>query len=387
MTTIFKAATAADFLAAVPRLAGFSPTRSLVLVPFAGNRTLGVMRLDLPDDDSDVERLASTFIGLICRIATADALAPVIYTEARFADAPGLPSDRLMSALLTRADICGLDVRDALCVAADGWGSYLDPGCPDEGRSLDELRLDRPELAELPLLSGDQNAGLALPLVDLAEKERVGRALGELSHALAILCHETWADPDSSDDPARIDPRALAAAEALDDLPLLLEDSLEWDPARLDPFQAAAIGWSLARPALRDIALTQWCRDLDAGDEAAAAQLRWQGGEEYPAELASSMWGEGERPDAERLTRALELARRVAAVVPRADRPGALAACGWLSWALGRSTHAAGYASEALEIDAEHGLAQIVLTFVSNAHLPEWVFERPVPEVAQTRAR
>jgi hypothetical protein len=58
-----------------------------------------------------------------------------------------------------------------------------------------------------------------------------------------------------------------------------------------------------------------------------------------------------------------------------------------LSWALGRSTHAAGYASEALEIDAEHGLAQIVLTFVSNAHLPEWVFERPAPEVARDRAR
>ncbi|MFG6475416.1 DUF4192 family protein [Microbacterium sp. P06] len=385
MTTIFQAATAADFLALVPRLAGFSPTRSLVLVPFAGNRTLGVMRLDLPDDHDDVERFASTFVGLVCRIATADALAPVVYTDATFGETDGLPHDRLMSALLTRADICGLEVRDALCVAADGWGSYLDPTCPDEGRALAELRLDRAELTELPLRSGDQTGGAALPLVDLVEKERVGRALHDLSHAVSMLRHETWADPDSPDDPARVDPRALAAAEALDDLPLLLEDALDWDPAGLDPFQAAALGWSLMRPALRDIALTQWCRDLDAGDEAAEAQVRWQEGEEYPAALASSMWGEGPRPDPDRLARALELARRVAVVMPRADRPGALAACAWLSWASGRSTHAAGYAEAALAIEPEHGLSQIVMTFVTNAHLPEWVFERPVPRGTLTR--
>lgn len=385
MTTIFKASTAADFLALVPRLAGFSPTRSLVLVPFSGNRTLGLMRLDLPDGDEDLERLASTFIGLVCKVATADAVAPVVYTEAAFADDEGLPHDRLMSALLARADLCGLRVTDALCVATDGWGSYLDPGCPPEGRPLDELRLDRAELAELPIQSGDQSTGIALPLVDLAEKERVGHALTQLAHALSILSHETWADPDSSDDPGRIDPRALATAEALDDLPLLLEDAVDWDPDRLDPFRAAVLGWALARPALRDIALTQWCRDLDAGDEAAQAQLRWQDGEDYPAELASSMWGEGAAPDPNRLSRALELTRRVAATVPRADRPGALAACAWLSWALGRSTHAAGYAGQALQIDPDHGLGQIVMTFVSSAHLPEWVFDRSIPGGPPTR--
>ena len=379
MTPIFKATTAADFLALVPRLAGFSPSRSLVLVPFAGNRTLGVMRLDLPDDTDDVERVASTFIGLICRIATADALAPVVYTDAGFAESEGLPHDRLMSALLARADICGLDVRDALCVASDGWGSYIDPGCPPEGRDLAELRLDRAELDDLPLDPGDQSTGHALPPVDLAEKERVGRALHDLSFAVSVLQNETWADPDLPDDPARIDPRALAAAEALDDLPLLLEDALDWDPSHLDAFQAATLGWSLARPALRDIALTQWCRGLEAGDRAAEAQLRWQDGEAYPDELAASMWGEGPRPEPERLSHALELSRRIAAAVPRDDRPGALAACAWLSWALGRSTHAAAYAGEAVKIDPAHGLSEIVLTFVANAHLPEWVFERPVP--------
>jgi hypothetical protein len=385
MTTIFRATTAADFLALVPRLAGFSPTRSIVLVPFSGNRTLGAMRLDLPPDGEDIDRLAATFIGLVCKIATADAITPVVYTDAAFHDADGIPHDRLVGALLARADICGLRVNEALCVASDGWGSYLDPACPAEGRPLDELRLDRPELDELPIRSGDQSAGAALPLIDLAEKERVGRALRELDSAISIVRGELWAKSDAAGDLGRVDPRALAAAAILDDFPLLFEDALEWDPARLDPFHAAALGWCLARPAMRDIALTQWFHDLEVGDKAVEAQFRYHEGEEYPAELASFMWGEGPAPDPERLTRALELSRRVAAAVPRGERPGALAACAWMSWALGRSTHAGGYAGEALQIDPDHGLAQIVLTLVSNSHLPEWVFDRPVPQGTVTR--
>ncbi|MFG6402217.1 DUF4192 family protein [Microbacterium sp. P04] len=385
MTTIFKAATAADFLALVPRLAGFTPRRSVVLVPFAGNRTLGAMRLDLPKHGDDVERLASTFIGLMCKISTADTVAPVIYTDDTFAGSDGLPHDRLMSALLVRADICGLRVSDALCVAADGWGSYLDPGCPAAGRPLAELRLDRPELEELPMDAGDQTSGAGLPAVDLAEKERVARAMREVARAVSVITDESWADPEGGGDLDRIDPRALAAAEMFDDVPLLFEDALVWDVDRLDAYQAASLGWCLARPALRDIALTQWCRDLEAGDEAAEAQLRWQHGEDYPAELATSMWGEGPIPDAERLAAALDLVRRIAASVPRNQRPGPLAACGWLSWALGRSTHAGDYASEALSIEPGHGLGEIVLAFVNNAHLPEWVFHRPVPRGAVTR--
>ena len=45
-----------------------------------------------------------------------------------------------------------------------------------------------------------------------------------------------------------------------------------------------------------------------------------------------------------------------------------------LSWALGRSTHAALYAERACEVDPEHGLSQIVLSFVQAGHLPDWAF-------------
>ena len=79
-------------------------------------------------------------------------------------------------------------------------------------------------------------------------------------------------------------------------------------------------------------------------------------------------------PDPTRLSAALALVRRAAASAPRDRRPGPLATCAWLSWALGRSTHAEVYAAQALEIEPEHGLAEIVRSFVLAGHLPDWAF-------------
>ncbi|GAA1953735.1 DUF4192 family protein [Microbacterium deminutum] len=397
MTTIVKAANAAEFLSLVPHLLGFRPTRSLVVIPFASSRSLGAMRFDLPGDEADaMDRVASTIIGMVCRIAEADALTTVVYTDARFADDERMPHRDLSDALARRADACGLRLSDALCVAADGWGSYLDRDCPSEGRALASLADEPAAAASLPDPQGDQASGASLPSVDLAEKERVANALASLADAVAVLCgpeaagtgrsgsprRETAssgaADPHSPDEQSRrIDPRALAAVCTLDDLPTLFEGALAWDPSTLDQYDAAAMTWCLSRPALRDIALVQWCGGLAAGDEALDAQLRWEQGEEYPAHLAMHMWGEGARPDPDRLVAALELARRVAAAAPRESRPGPLATSAWLAWALGRSTHAEVYALEACEIDPEHGLAEIVRSFVHAGHLPEWAFQRP----------
>ncbi|HBR87853.1 MAG TPA: hypothetical protein DEA59_01135, partial [Microbacterium sp.] len=72
----------------------------------------------------------------------------------------------------------------------------------------------------------------------------------------------------------------------------------------------------------------------------------------------------------------LDAARAAAAAAPRARRAGALATCAWLSWALGRSTHAAAFAEMAFAIEPDHGLAGIVLTMVNAGHLPEWAFHR-----------
>jgi hypothetical protein len=171
-----------------------------------------------------------------------------------------------------------------------------------------------------------------------------------------------------------VDPSALSAMCALDDLPTLFEDALEWDAAAPAAFDLALVLWCVSRPSLRDIALVQWCGELDDGDAALEAQLQWEQGEEYPSHLAMRMWGEGAVPDATRLSAALALARRAAAAAPASHRAGALAVCAWLSWALGRSTHAEAYAAQAVEVEPEHGLAEIVRSFVHAGHLPDWAF-------------
>jgi hypothetical protein len=395
MTTTVKAANAAQFLSLVPKMLGYRPTRSLVLVPFTGARSVGAMRFDLPEtaDIDELDRFAATLIGMVCRLPEADAVACIAYTDAVFG-ADGMPQRELIAALEPRADACGIRVTDALCVAADGWGSVFDPSCPPSGHPLLELGSEPAGAGHLAVADGDQAAGAELPRVHLDESERTARALASLEDAVRLLCgpdsgarpSDTRTSGDQPTDAAasvaesagqrRVDPRALAAVCTLDDLPTLFEEALGWDAESLAPFDAAALVWCLGRPALRDIALVQWCGGMAAGDEALEAQLRWEAGEEYPTHLAMKMWGEGERPDPDRLEAALTLSRRIAAAAPRAERAGPLAACAWLAWALGRSTHADRYATRACEIEPEHGLAEIVRSFVHAGHLPDWAFRR-----------
>lgn len=384
MTTIIKAASAAQFLSLIPRMLGYRPTQSVVMVPFDGSRSLGAMRFDLPaaSEFDEIDRIAATLLGMVCRLPDANGLAIITYTDAGFAEG-GMPHRGLSEALQRRAEDCGIHVNDVLCVGADAWGSQFDPLCPQFGRPLEELR-DEPEGAShLSVVAGDQAAGAELPEVDPEESARTTRALRSLQDAVELVCGpavdaesastEHTGDESTADD-RRVDPQALAAVCALDDLPTLFESAMGWDAAHLSPVDAAALLWCLSRPALRDIALVQWCGGLASGDEALDAQLRWESGEEYPTHLAMRMWGEGERPDPDRLEAALALSRRIAAAAPRSLRAGPLATCGWLAWALGRSTHAERYVVAACEIEPEHGLAEIVRSFVHAGHLPDWAF-------------
>ncbi|WP_312677507.1 DUF4192 family protein [Microbacterium sp.] len=375
MPTIVRAADAAQFLSLVPRLLGFVPARSLVVVPMCRGRSLGAMRVDLPSDPTPgpaSDTVAATVVGLACRIADADGAMVVVYTDAAVTGI--LPHRALVESLSDRAEACGLPIADALVVGANGWGSYLDRDLPPGGHPLTDLVAhDGPGSLPAPP-TGDQASGAALPKPDDAARAAVAQAARALDAALAAICGIAPSAAAGRAPAPRIDPAALEAACELDDLPALFEQVLDWDPARLAAMRAAMLGWCLGRPALRDVALVQWASDQAGGDVAMDAQRKWEDGAEYPSDLASVMWGEGRRPDPERLERALEVARVVAALLPKRRRAGTLAVCGWLAWALGRSTHADRYAAQALRIERGHGLAEIVRSFVAAGHLPDWAF-------------
>src|SRR5690606_3463880 len=98
----------ADFLALVPMLAGFHPRESLVLVLFRGSRSLGVLRVDLPPDDNELDRSAATLVGLVCKVNEADGFAAVVYTDAPYRSRDdGAPAhSALIDAIVVRADAC-----------------------------------------------------------------------------------------------------------------------------------------------------------------------------------------------------------------------------------------------------------------------------------------
>ena len=271
MQTVIRASDSAEFLAIVPHLAGFRPRDSLAVVLFDGKRSLGVMRLDLPHQ-GDIPRIAATMIGMMCRVERADAVVLVTYTDDPLRDAEGaLAQKELLDALLDRAHACGLWVKDALCVAQDAWGSYVDAAMGDRPLSdIDGRALETP-LPPIPA-GADQHTGTALPKVSARDRKETAAALAALTKAIrAITTHHPK-------DLSGVDPRALATACSLDDLPTLFEDALAWDAEGPLPTEAAALIWCLGRPSLRDIAISQWCGDLEAGRDAVEAQFvvrRW----------------------------------------------------------------------------------------------------------------
>nr|WP_314845605.1 DUF4192 family protein [uncultured Microbacterium sp.] len=371
MTTVLRAAGSADFLRIVPSLAGFTPTRSLVLLPFRGSRTYGAMRLDLPSADTDVEEYADAAIGLLTRVEGTDAVAVVVYTDDEVQpteDGLVLPFSVQVDEILGCSQDAGLRIVDALCSTPSGWASYL-----DDDPALVPLDGAAPVVPGIGDVSGDQLAGMELPSADLARKERVGRALRDISD---LLSRER-----SGALTGRENPQAIAALVLLEDIPAFFESLLS-EAGRVPPFVMAALLWCMNRPLFRDVALTQWATDLGGGMKTLGAQLAFADtGEVVPDDLGDVFLGRGPRPDPDRLRLALELMRNAAAQAPRASRPAPLTAAAWLSWALGRSSHAAHYLQRVRDIDPGYGLAALLATMMGAAVLPEWAFRRG-PQVA-----
>lgn len=368
MTTVLRASDSADFLGIVPALAGFTPRRSVVLLPFQGSRTHGAMRLDLPSGDTDLEAYADAAVGLIARVTGTDAVAVVVYSDEgpeSTADGLVLPVAVAVDELLWRAEDAGLRIVDALCVTPRGWSSYL----ADEPRlgGLDELAAV-PEVPGLGDVAGDQLAGTALPAADLARKERVARALRDIGEVL----DQDAIGPLTGDE----SPAVLAAIAALADIPAFFESVLE-NPQDAPTYVTAALLWCLDRPVFRDVALAQWATGIDAGIRTLQAQLSFaRDGRMISDELGAVFLGMGPAPDADRLRLALGVVRHAAAAAPRASRPGPLTAAAWLSWALGRSSHAGHYLDLVHEIDPQYGLAALLRTMIEATMLPEWTFRR-----------
>ncbi|MFE5672556.1 DUF4192 family protein [Agromyces sp. NPDC056523] len=394
MTTIIRARAAHDFLALVPTLVGYLPSRSLLCVAFDGNRTAGVLRHDLPRGAADREVLVTAVVGTLCRMPHVDAVVPVAYTDAGFAG-DGLPEAELLTEVVRRAEQAGFLVRDALCVAADGWGSLLDEDLPPGGRGLELVERSpvahHPEALRTPAASAADL--VRVPTADPVRSAEVARILDTL-RASGIAC------PDAADD--------TVVGTAMDELELL--DAVIGDA--LDPFVAAErlaagragdtaemLAWLVhlaACPPLRDALMLQVafgpvvgelaldCADRDAerraGTDASgdapcggpSTDDRAESAEEFLSRLLLGMVET--RPDVGRIERAIETLTLAAADAPAPARAGVLCVTAWLAWALGRSSAGGALVDLALAADPGHTMADLLRRFFGSGALPDWAF-------------
>lgn len=326
MSVVEKATSAAGFLSMVPAILGYLPTESIVAIPFdANNRTVAALRIDLPESNEIAVGAAPTIVGMMCKVERAVGVAFVIYSERR--DLPDV-----LVALCEQLERVGLRCVDLAVVSSTGYASKGDDFVTHPISNLsvpDHLR---------PLVTAGDQATLptAEPVegvvwVDLNEDQLID----------LISINESFFSPR------------------------------EWDAESL-----SILATFTSLPSLRDIMIVQLIGGSIMGAEAYEAQLDWEDGAEYPREIAMVMWGEAKRPNPERLDSLLVGCLITAASTEGKLQVGAYATVAWLNWALGRSTLAEQYAQRALDIDPDHGLSQIVASFVTAGHLPEWAFSR-----------
>ncbi|MFC5929059.1 DUF4192 family protein [Cryobacterium melibiosiphilum] len=411
---IVKTKEAHDFLALVPQLVGFTPENSVVLVAFRGNRTCGALRFNLPEANVPAKvqkRIATSLIGTLCKIPGVDALVPVVYTAASVSATRGLPHARFADSLAKRAELSGFLVRDALCVASNAWGSYLDPQCPVGGHPLSRIagsfvHADVPEVVARGL--GTVLTGTELPTIDLAAKERVAAQYRRLQKGFGTARNAS----------------ALVSmiGEVVDPVELA-EVALGWNTTALSAADAAALLYVVQGPGCRDQVMVQFAFGREAGAAAHAANLRyWElqrrtglsMDDIVALELAAEAAGlevhapddraEGEaindgaarrrgllmadlmlgktddRPDLDRTDRAITLLKTVIAMAPRSARPAPLCMLAWLSWSLGSGSVAGLYVDTALAIDPGYNMALLLDTLLRSGHLPEWAFRVPLED-------
>lgn len=382
MHTIVKASDRADFLALVPQLVGFSPEDSLVLVAFRGKRTCGALRVGLPacDAASVHKRMANTLFGMLCKIPGADAVVPVVYTSESAEESQAPPRSALVETVTRRAALSGFAVKDALFVARDGWGTYLDPG-EAVAHPLHEIASSN-VLGQVPVSERSSlmrpEALARLPESGLAERERVGVALRRLER-------RQQAEPQEDDED-------LVLVHPLD----LAECSLTSPVDTLGPELIAALLLVVTSPANRDAMTLQYAFGRAVGEKAFAVNLAFAAAQRatglsmdelVAAQIAAGrgrsdsdlvgdlMMGHSrQRPSVDRVESAIALLKKCTSLAPQRCRPAPLCMLAWLSWSLGRGSAAGLFLDAALSIDPGYGMARVLTAMFGTGLLPEWAF-------------
>ena len=376
MTVIVKASGPADILAMVPPMVGFVPQNSVVFLAFRGKRTCGALRFDLPAAATETiwKRMITTMVGIFCKLPSVDAVIPVIYTDEGFAGSSEVPYADFADLLGRRIELSGFELRESICSASDGWASYFESKVPAGGHPLDEVvgsnaaELIPEDLRELP-------ARDAIPRrVPDAAPEAMTRMRKRLTTYRRLIRRVN--DGSGHTLPAALEP--------LGDLPLFAEEALRWDAAAIEA-NGALLAFMVQGPPARDLVMLQWATNIAVGDQ------MWEQGQSVEAlvpsagrpaniDIADLMMGIAPRPDPVRVDKGIALLGAIVAQLADEERPPLLCMLAWLTWALGGGTRAGRYLDEAVAINPDYSMADLLTTMLGGGALPEWAFSRVAGE-------
>lgn len=346
MTERILCRSAADLVVATTGQLGFRPHDSLVLLPLEGRTAIGLMRVDLPAaeirrDPGLLADYADRVAGTLMRLEGITSMAAIVYASSRGA---GAPHGDVVAAVASVAHRAGIAPASFAFVAADSWGT-LDRHRPTRVRCrpLDELG----GVADLPISATRPFVGLTAPFAPVLD-DRAPRLAG-LDDAQAVERLVGEAPPRlHPDDAASLHHRAVRIFGDVDRLceilPLVAFDGVVAD--------------------LDDV----W---RDTLDDDHASPVRG-------AALRGAF-------DPDRCERALSLLEASVDAAAPPLRQSVCAAIGWLCWALGRGSPAAGWCGLALRDEPDHPLAALVEACSAHGIVPPW-FGKPPARVRDAAA-
>ncbi|MDZ4046208.1 MAG: DUF4192 family protein [Rhodoglobus sp.] len=367
MTEIIKANSEAELLALIPQVAGYTASNSIICVGFGGKRTIGAFRVDVPkrQREADYRAISTYIVGGLNRLPGADGVAIALYTEQTFEGEGGIPFRVFERHLTDRLHREGFAIKDAFCVAQDGWASYFDRDYPRAGRPLSEIAS--------PIALPDIGRWAGLADVEPAEQH-------EFLDELIGVERDDWSSELSH----------LIDASPID----LVEAIVAWDGPLPLPLGATLIQL-IQSPARRDVVSLQvgfgefvaesveatnlMLSELQAQqrgsmDDVVRREVK-EGRLTLDDEFTGLLMGKGRlRPDAVRVERMIEHLRRLIALAPLSYRPNPLCVLAYLLWSRGLASAAASHIEAALNIDAHHGMSQLMATMLNHSMVPEWAY-------------
>lgn len=342
-----------DVAAAAPRLLGYRPRRSIVFLNTHADNRVSTMRVDLPEASPPKieKRFITSLVGMLCKVPEVSRMLIVVYVDGPFDTGGDVARASFVRPLIRRLLDSGFIVHDAVCVADDAWGAYdgHDAGIP---RPLDELDEAPPGAEECAAPVDDIDRLAQLPEVGYLARRAFDAALD----------------------------RAIRDAVTLAPV-LAAERALALDPATADSDELAAIMPVLLYPELRDAVLFTWAwdgqRGLDLLDEAELIDAGTIGPGDDSLALDLMGLGHADRPDRERVGRAIAVMSRVAALAPDDVAQVAFTVLAWLHWTQGRGSIAGRFVDRARELDPSYGLAELLQRVLQQGHLPAWAYQLP----------